>query len=393
MHSITLPQPETHAIAISDALRGLIIAEINASGPIPFQRYMELALYAPGLGYYSAGARKFGADGDFVTAPELGSVFAQVLGSTLAPLLDRLVNPLILELGAGSGALAAELLIALRELDGLPQRYLILERSADLRERQRETFEHRLPELLPIIEWLERPPAEDFEGIVLANEVVDALACARFRIAANGICELGVDHHRGVLQYLEQPPRRQVIEALGQLFVQLPEALPCGYTSELLPELGAWFGAVAEHLRRGLVVIGDYGYGRPEYYRQERHEGTLQCHYRHRVHSDPFWYPGLNDITASVDFTALAQAAQAAGFELAGYDSQSGFLRAGGVDQVFARYADAPELTHLRVVNEIRKLMLPGEMGERFKVFAASRGLAAKDIPGAFAGSGQRHLL
>ena len=136
MHSITLPQPETHAIAISDALRGLIIAEINASGPIPFQRYMELALYAPGLGYYSAGARKFGADGDFVTAPELGSVFAQVLGSTLAPLLDRLVNPLILELGAGSGALAAELLIALRELDGLPQRYLILERSADLRERQ-----------------------------------------------------------------------------------------------------------------------------------------------------------------------------------------------------------------------------------------------------------------
>jgi len=177
------------------------------------------------------------------------------------------------------------------------------------------------------------------------------------------------------------------------LFVQLPEPLPTGYTSELLPELGAWFAAVAGSLRRGLVVIADYGYGLPEYYAAERRTGTLQCHYRHRTHADPYWFPGLNDITASVNFTALAQAAQAAGFELAGYDSQAGFLRAAGIEQVFEGQTDQSELTQLRMANEIRKLMLPGEMGERFKVFAASRGLSAAQIPVAFAGNGQRHLL
>ncbi len=393
MHTLHLPEPDADAHAISDALRALIVAEIERAGPLTFQRYMELALYAPGLGYYSAGARKFGVDGDFVTAPELGHVFAQVLAATLAPLLPELETPQILELGAGSGALAADLLSALRTRNALPARYAILERSADLIERQRETLDHRVPDLLHLVDWLEQPPTNDFEGVLLANEVVDALACVRFRLAPRGVSEIGVDHIAGRLIETELAPRREVIEALARLFVQLPEPLPTGYTSELIPELEAWFAAVTGRLRRGLVLIADYGYGLAEFYAPERRAGTLQCHYRHRTHADPFWYPGLNDITASVNFTALAEAAQTAGFELAGYDSQAGFLRAAGIEEVFANQPDQSELSRLRTANEIRKLMLPGEMGERFKVFAASRGLDEAQIPAAFAGNGQRHLL
>jgi SAM-dependent MidA family methyltransferase len=393
MHRLDLPPPDADARALSERLVAVVAAEIEHAGPMPFQRYMELALYAPGLGYYVAGARKFGVHGDFVTAPELGHVYAQVLARALAPVLKSLEQPTLLELGAGSGVLAADLLLALAELDALPASYAILERSGELRERQAQTLAEHAPQWLTRVHWLEQPPTASYEGVVIGNEVVDALACVRFRVGERGVSELGVALGSLGLHECELPPRRHVRRALDELREQLPFALAPGYTSELLPELSAWFAAIAAGLERGLVLLADYGYGRAEYYRPERRDGTLQCHYRQRVHADPYWYPGLNDLTASVDFTALAEGAIAAGFELAGYDSQGGFLRAAGIDQVFERHAHASEIERLRVANEIRRLLLPAEMGERFKVFAASRGLDADVLGPAFAGLGQRHLL
>jgi len=393
MRALDLPTPEADALALSIRLQALIATEIADQGPISFQRYMELALYAPGLGYYAAGARKFGAAGDFITAPELGSVFAQCIGQCIAPLLLTSESPVILELGAGSGALAADLLQFLAAEDALPKSYWILERSADLRDRQRQKLASQVPDLLDRVRWLEEPPKTEFDGVILANEVLDALACARFRITDTGVAEVHVVRRGDQLAEIEVAPRVHVRTCVERLQQTLTSPMLPGYASECVPELGPWVNAIGASLRRGLLLFIDYGYGRPDYYAPERSSGTLQCHYRHRVHGDPYWLPGLNDLTASVDFTAVAEAVAEAGFELAGFDHQSGFLAAAGIDQVFARQSTESTLDSVTLAQQIRRLMLPSEMGERFKVLAASRGLSAAQIPIAFAGRGQRHKL
>ncbi len=375
MHA-DLPEPDADARAHSERLVALIRGEIaGAGGALDFARYMELALYAPGLGYYSAGAAKFGADGDFITAPELGFVFARCLARALAPSL-RETRGDVLELGPGSGALAAELLLELERLNALPGRYRLLERSADLRERQRALLLRRCPHLEKLTEWLDAPPAQPWRGVLVANEVADALPVRLFALRQDGLHAraVGVDSD-GHLVECEVPADAGLVRAVHGALGARVESLPRPYRSEVCAQLAAWFAEVTRSLDRGAAWFIDYGYARDDYYAPQRSGGTLRCHYRHRAHDDPLLWPGLQDITAWVDFDALTDAAIAAGFEPDGNMTQAEFLISNGLDGVFGEaYALAPdEAAKYRLAQEVKRLTLPGEMGERFRVLRFRR--------------------
>lgn len=386
-----LPPPSVDALAVSAELSRRIAAAIaEAGGQISFEQFMDLALYAPGLGYYSAGAAKLGAEGDFVTAPEISPLFGRCLAHQLSDILSGQEHAAVMEFGAGSGRLAADILSELQGLQCLPERYLILEVSADLRARQQALLRQRLPELFERIAWLDALP-EDFSGIVLANEVLDAMPVVRFRKSATAnFVELGV-------QNLEQGFGWTEIEAGPDLSKRIAAietecgTLPAGYTSEINPRLEAWFRGLAATTSWGAVFIIDYGYTRREFYHPQREDGTLLCHYRHRVHADPFLWVGLQDITASVDFTATAEAAHAAGFNVAGYTSQAQFLLALGLTERMSEAVEIDPAHTLHYSQQVKQLTLPGEMGERFKVLALTRGMSA-DLRG-FALSNQLHRL
>jgi len=370
-----LPEPGPDALAHSARLQALILDEIAAAGGrLSFDRYMELSLYAPGLGYYVAGARKFGAAGDFVTAPEISPLFARCLAVQCAELLGALGGGDILEFGAGSGVLAADLLEALVEGRAAFGAYCILELSPELRERQRATLAERVPDLLSRIRWLDRLP-ERFTGLMIGNEVLDAMPVHRFGIADGAVLEGCVVAQRDRLAeaWLE-PDSPGLVDAVRAV-EGVVGPLPDGYRSEINLRLEPWLRAVGAVLTAGAVLLVDYGYPRAEYYRAERNTGTLLCHYRHRVHADPLRWPGLQDITASVDFSAVALAAQAAGLGLAGYTTQASFLLATGLDRLLGGSDPADVVQHLALVQGAKTLTLPGEMGERFKVIGLAKGL------------------
>lgn len=367
-----LPPPAAEALAHSAQLQALIQQQIAGNGgSIPFSRFMELALYAPGLGYYSAGASKFGAEGDFVTAPELGPIFAACVAEALAPVLQQCgPDARILELGGGTGAFAEVALKRLMELDALPDRYAILEPSAQLRERQRERLRESLIEpVFELVEWLDGPFEDDWDGVVFANEVIDALPTPRFALQDGQVYEEHVVASGDGLARELRPADDFLRNAVRNLGLRLPQPLPDGYRSEALPQLPYWIQAVAGGQRRGAMLFVDYGYPRGEYYQPERSDGTLRAYYRHRMHADPLLWPGLQDITASVDFTALAEAGDAAGFDFAGYCNQASFLLGNGMAGVLERIEKIqdPELRQRRI-NEVKRLTLPSEMGERFQV-------------------------
>ena len=371
-------------------MREYLAAEINAEGWLSFERFMDLALYAPGLGYYSAGAHKLGVGGDFTTAPEVSRLFGACVARQCAEVLGELGEGSILEIGAGSGRLAADILLRLEKLRLLPARYWILEISADLRDRQRRHIAQHLPHLLGRVHWLERPPEGSFDGLVLANEVLDALPVTRFRWHRDRVEELGVVIDDCRFAWASRPASAAVSEACRRLW-KTGGAWDDGYVSEYCPRLIPWTHSVTRSLRTGAALWLDYGLPRPQYYLPERHEGTLLCHFQHRAHSDPFLYPGLQDITAWVDFTELAEASRAAGFTLAGFTTQSFFLAGLRVDQEMQTIADGDANQFARLANEARQLMLPGEMGERFKAMAWLRGL---DLPlSGFALQDLRHTL
>lgn len=391
MVSHALPEPDEDQRAHSERLRALIAADIRRNGgAIPFSRYMELCLYAPGLGYYSAGAQKFGAAGDFVTAPELGPLFAECIAQAVAPLLAD-SSAQFLELGGGSGAFAEAALLRLGELGALPARYAILEPSADLRQRQHERLARLPPALAARVAWLDGPIEEPWHGVLFANEVLDALPTTRFTLDHGEVREEGVQlDAAGALVRTDRPADPLVAGAVRHLERDLGRDFPDGYRSELLPQLPYWMQAVAGGMGNGLALFVDYGYARREFYLPERSDGTLVCHYRHRAHGDALCLQGLQDLTAFVDFTALAEAGVAAGFELAGYCSQAMFLLANGLEQRLQATGDLPELERIRRVQEAKRLTLPGDMGERFQVMGLSRGV---DVGAMFALGDQRHRL
>ncbi len=359
-------------------VRDHLASQINAAGGwLSFERFMDLALYAPGLGYYSGGAQKLGSDGDFTTAPEVSPLFGACVAVQCAEVLRSLGCGSVLEIGAGSGRLAADVLARLETQAQLPEHYWILEISADLRQRQREYLEKRLPHLLDRVHWLDRPLEAPFEGLILANEVLDALPVARFRWHANAVEEMGVAILEKEFAWAARPADAAMTKICHELFTA-SGGWDDGYVSEYCARAGAWARAVTRPLRRGAVLWFDYGLPRAQYYLAERHEGTLVCHFRHRLSHDPFANIGLQDITAWVDFTRVAEASREAGFELAGFTTQAHFLAGLHIDQEMRLAAGGDENLFARLANQGRQLLLPGEMGERFKAMAWLRGL---DMP------------
>ena len=373
----TLPTPEAQAAAHSAQLLQLIRAEIAATpGAISFARFMELALYAPALGYYCAGSRKFGAGGDFITAPELSPLFSRCVARQCQEMLAALDGGMILELGAGSGRMAADLLAELQLLDALPTQYAILERSAELRARQRCTLQEQVPHLLERIVWLDTLPSCAWRGIVLANEVLDALPVERFTITAQGARRIMVTWTEAGLAYAQGAEDAEVSAAVAHIEADLGQRLPEGYTSEYVPHLQAWLAAVAEHLQAGALLFIDYGYPRRSYYHAQRSTGTLLCHYRHRAHDNALILVGLQDMTANVDFTAVAEAAIATGLDVAGYTKQNAFLFGCGLLELLeTALAAALTTSYLEQARQVKLLTLPSEMGERFQVLALTRNL------------------
>jgi SAM-dependent MidA family methyltransferase len=378
---IDLPVPGADEIAHSDALAASIRDEIAARGAIPFSRFMELCLYAPGRGYYSAGKTKFGAAGDFVTAPELGDLFARCIAGTLAPALRELGDAAdLLELGGGSGRFAVAALRELSAIDALPRGYRILEPGADLRERQRRHVTESLPpELAARVEWIDRPPHDAWSGVLFANEVLDALPMTRFALHGGDVYEEYVTLRGSGFAREDRPADALVEAAVRHVERYLGTAFADGYRSEILPQLPYWMPAVIGTLERGVALFVDYGYPRSEFYLPERSDGTLVCHYRHRAHADPLYRPGLQDITAFVDFTAVAEAGTGAGFELVGYAPQGQFLLASGLPALIEEASALGDAERMRIVNEAKRLTLPGEMGERFQAIAFARGV--RDVP------------
>jgi SAM-dependent MidA family methyltransferase len=366
--------------------RQIARAVTAASGSIGFDEYMVTALYDPALGYYHAATTKFGRGGDFVTAPEVSPVFAWCLAARCAKVLRQVGDGDVLEFGAGSGALAAELLCELERLDAVPRRYFILELSGELRRRQIERLRARAPHLIERVEWLQALPDAGLRGVVLANEVLDAMPVQCFTLRTNEVLERRVGcSANGDLTWLEEQADPRLKARVQAIIETLPEPLPNGYFSELNPALGAWMLALSERLDQALVLIIDYGYPRREYYHPQRGQGTLLCHYKHRAHDDPFFYPGLQDISANVDFTAVAQAGAAARLKLLGYTSQAQFLLHSGIDAFSSRATNERE--RLQLAQQIKRLVLPGEMGERFQIMALGRnidkpsnGFAGRDL-------------
>jgi len=345
-----------------------------AGGAIPFSRYMELCLYTPGLGYYSAGQRKFGAGGDFVTAPEISSLFGRCLARCCMQVLAATNGGDLLEFGAGSGRLAADLLGELAALDCLPGRYYILERSADLRQRQAELLQRECPQLLGRVVWLDSLPPPGFRGVMLANEVLDAMAVERFHWDGANASQYFVARSGGAFDWQRRAPESSALRSAVDALLQ-ECSLPGDYESEVNTALGPWLRGVTGSLEAGLLLLVDYGYERREYYHPQRNRGTLMCHYRQRAHADPFLWPGLQDITAHVDFTAVAEAAVAAGLEVGGYTTQSWFLLDCGLEDLLHDAGPTDGAAYLQLARQAKTLILPGEMGERFKCIGLSRGI------------------
>ncbi|HSD95700.1 MAG TPA: SAM-dependent methyltransferase [Sulfuricaulis sp.] len=367
--SRVLPLPTAEEQAHSSKLQHLIREEIAACGGlVSFARFMELVLYAPGLGYYAAGKQKFGVAGDFVTAPELGSLFARCLARPCQSILAQLGGGDILEAGAGSGVLAADLLLELEALGRLPESYLILELSNDLRDRQVETLRRKASHLLKHIRWLDTLPGS-FRGIVLANELLDAMPIERFRITEDGIRQLHVAWENDRFVWREKPADEAIRARIE------PLALSPGYTSEINLQAEAWVRSVADILEQGVMLLVDYGFPRAEFYHPQRTDGTLMCHYRHRAHDDPLKLIGLQDITAHVDFTAIADAATGCGLSLLGYTSQAAFLIGCGLEHLMSASDPDDTRAHLELTQQVKKLTSPHEMGELYKVIALGRGI------------------
>lgn len=367
---LNLPQPDAAAMAVSNTLVAQIRGEIaQAGGVMDFSRYMELALYAPGLGYYSAGAQKLGGAGDFVTAPEISPLFGEVLAGQIAQVLAQCGGN-IYEAGAGSGVLAATVLSVLARKGMLPEQYCILEPSPDLRERQASRLAQQVPEWFDRVVWLDSWP-DSLRGCVIANEVLDAMPVHVVHWQKNKLVQRGVTIEDGGLAWGELPlPDGALREAAQAIDV------PADYVNEIGLIGQAWVADLARRLTAGALLLIDYGFGEREYYHPQRRQGTLMCHYRHHAHDNPFFLPGLQDITAHVDFTAVAVAGIREGLELAGYTSQAYFLINGGITDLLAQVPLEPALQHARVTAAAQRLLSPSEMGELFKVLALTRNIS-----------------
>ncbi|MDL2358139.1 MAG: SAM-dependent methyltransferase [Pseudomonadota bacterium] len=382
---MSLPEPDSDALAASHALQQLIADEIaQHDGAISFARYMELALYAPRLGYYSGGAAKLGPDGDFTTAPEISALFGAALAQAAAAIIAQSA-PHILEFGAGTGKLARDVLTALVDAGVQIDSYAIVELSGELRARQQLALKD-----FPQVRWLDGFP-DTFSGVVLANEVLDAMPVELVTKTPAGWRQLMVTIEDGRFATAARVPDAALAQHIAR---QIPDAdaLPDGYLTEVHPVAAGFMATLARMFEHGAgaALLFDYGFPAHEYYLDERGGGTLMCHYRHHAHPDPFYLPGLQDITAHVDFTAMALAAQDAGLEVLGYMNQAAFLLGAGIGELLLRTDPADAMRFLPQSNAVHKLLSPAEMGELFKVLAVGKGVA---LPAPIAAADRSHRL
>lgn len=366
---------DADARACGERLVRTLREAIDASGgAIDFSEFMQRVLYEPGLGYYVSGHHKLGPGGDFVTAPEMGDLFGRCLARQCGEVLGALPGGDILEFGAGTGLLCAQILQALGRDDRLPDRYFILELSPELRERQRQAIAERCPGLLARCRWLDRLPGT-FRGVVIANEVLDAMPVERFRVTDGGLEIIQAAWGDGGFRDAARAA------APGELAEVAARNLPAGYESEVGVLAGEWVAGIADWLQSGLVLIIDYGFPGHEYYHPERHRGTLMCHFRHRAHPDPYRHVGMQDITAHLDFSALARRAAESGIDVAGFTNQAGFLLSLGLLDLVEADMEASGADQWVLSQQVQRLTQPQEMGELFKVLALVR-----DYPGGLTG-------
>ncbi len=363
----SLPIPNAEALAHSQRLTALIQDRIRQQqGWISFADFMRMALYEPQLGYYSGGAKKFGMGGDFVTAPEISPLFAQALARQVAQVLAETQGD-ILELGAGTGRLAVDMLLALQELGQLPEQYFILEVSAHLRQVQQENIRAALPEeLANCVVWLDTLPS-NFTGIIIGNEVLDAIPVHLIHRTAQGLCERGVSFDKDFIWQDKPLSSGSLYEAVDAL------SLPEGYLTEICPAASGLIASLALTLERGVILMVDYGFPAHEYYHPQRNSGTLMCHYQHHAHPDPLMNVGLQDITSHVDFTRIAQAGVDAGLELSGFCSQAQWLMNCGILDLLSQVSPKDMARYAPLAAAAQKLLSPAEMGDLFKVIAFTR--------------------
>ena len=381
MIQTSLPIPSKteieHSLKLIDHLKSILKQH---DGKMSFMQYIAEVLYAKGLGYYASGAHKLGEKGDFMTAPLLSPAFSFCLGKFCARVLADLDDPVILEIGAGTGDMAANILIELARQSHMPSVYYILETSPDLKQRQRETIKRLCPDYFHLVKWVTEPLKKPFNGVIVANELLDALPVFRFEKKANEVVELGVAMDKGRFKEINYSTSNiwlnNAVQAIEKNIGELPE----GYCSEINLTLKPWLEATTQALASGLCLFIDYGYTQKRYYDPSRVSGTLSCYYKHLTHDDPFVYPGLQDITAHVDFTHLANCAEALSFDVAGFSSQNQWLTAMGIhayaSMLRQNAADEPKMT-----KAVNKLLSPAFMGEQFQVMALVRNFTS-DVPG-----------
>ena len=367
----TLPPPSDIALAHSRSLQTMIRDKIHAAGGwISFEQFMNLVLYAPGMGYYSSGATKLGSAGDFVTASEISSLFGRTLAQQVIQIYRQTSQTDLLEFGAGSGKLALDLLFELEKSDALPGKYFILEVSAELRQRQQMLLADKAPHLVHLVEWLEQLPAQ-FNGIILANEVLDAMPVHMVAWHNNELFERGVIWQNGQFAWQDRPIQNiELHHAASQLtsMINPHNDVAFTYVSEINLAATHFMRSLANIMQQGIILLIDYGFGRDEYYHPQRSQGTLMCHYRHHAHDDPFFLPGLQDITSHVDFSAISAAAENTELVLLGYTTQAYFLINCGITEILAQTPVEDTNNYLPQANQLQKLVSPAEMGELFKV-------------------------
>lgn len=368
---VNLPEFSTQEKEHSKRLKNLIAEELTATnGFMPFRRYMEMALYQPGLGYYVSGTRKFGKAGDFVTAPEISPIFSMCLARQCRDVLEIVGEGSILEAGAGSGIMAADILLELEQLQCLPDHYYILELSPELQQRQKMTISERSPHLLHRVSWLHTLEEVSFKGVIIANELLDAMPVEAFAIREEGVFQRGVGLKNDELVWREQIADADLTRKVEQLTTADAILPTC---SEFNPVLISWMQQLNHCLQSGAMILIDYGYTGSEYYHQQRTEGTLICHFKHTIIDNPFYYPGMVDISASVDFSAVAAAATEAGFIVNGYTTQAQFLIANELELIFEDKISTNIQQMAALTGQIKRLTLPSEMGERFQVIGLTK--------------------
>jgi len=383
-----LPEPEEAAKKHSLLLKQRIQAACSRNaGCIRFSEFMNIALYEPGLGYYSGGLQKFGQKGDFITAPEVSALFGQCLANQLSEVIQHFQEGsdekgldekvYVLEFGAGSGVLAADILQQLEKLGSLPEQYLILELSAELKQRQKETLKKNVPHLIKCVQWIDRLPDDVINAVVIANEVLDAMPVECFRVnrsESNKKVEslmVAMEDDDLVSRYLPADSRTEDVIASMQQRSEFE--FSDNYKSEYNPAIHGWLSALEHKIKNLVILLIDYGYNEKEYYHPERATGTLMCYYQHRAHSDYFWWPGLQDITAFVNFTDVAYSAVDLGLDVSGYTTQAAFLLSCGLSELHESQVTDDVQQQIKLSQQIKTLTLPSEMGERFKVMALTK--------------------